>query len=116
MNVPLFFDQLSDAPHRDPLTIALRAFVSKAPEPEVTQKKAKHLRRARPSAGPSEYTLIFDTETTTDASQRLRIGCYQFRKGDVVLLSGKSADRRDPARLRGVQGPDRILSHRRVHR
>jgi hypothetical protein len=88
MNVPLLFDQLSDAPHRDPLSIALRAFVSKLPEPEVPQKKAKRPRRARPSAGPSEYTLVFDTETTIDASQRLRIGCYQFRKGEVLDEQG----------------------------
>jgi ribosomal protein S14 len=26
--------------------------------------------------------LVFDTETTVDAAQRLRIGAYQFRKGD----------------------------------
>jgi hypothetical protein len=88
MNVPLLFDKLSDAPLRVPLSIALRAFVSKAPEPEVMQKKAKRPRRARPSAGPSEYTLVFDTETTIDASQRLRIGCYQFRKGEVLDEQG----------------------------
>ena len=88
MNAPLLFDRLTDAPHRDPLCIALRAFVSKAPEPEFTQKKARRPRKARPSAGPSEYTLVFDTETTTDASQRLRFGCYQFRKGGMLVEAG----------------------------
>jgi hypothetical protein len=88
MNAPLLFDRLSDALRRDPLSLALRAFVSKAPEPEFAQKKARRPRKARSSAGPSEYTLVFDTETTTDASQRLRIGCYQFRRGDVLDEQG----------------------------
>jgi hypothetical protein len=88
MNAPLLFGQLPDAPQRDPLSIALRAFVSKAPEPEFPRKKARRPRKERPSAGPSEYTLVFDTETTTDASQRLRFGCYQFRKGDMLVEAG----------------------------
>lgn len=88
MNAPLPFDRLSDAPHRDSLSIALRAFVSKAPEPEFTLKKPKHARKGRRSAGPSEYTLVFDTETTTDPSQRLRFGCYQFRRGDILIEAG----------------------------
>ena len=37
---------------------------------------------------PSEWTLAFDTETTVDASQRLRIGAYQFRKGDELDEAG----------------------------
>ncbi len=88
MNAPLRFDRLTDAPHRDPLSIALRAFVSKTPEPEFAQKKARRPKKARPSAGPSEYTLVFDTETTIDASQRLRFGCYQFWKGDMLVEAG----------------------------
>ena len=88
MNMPPLLDRLPDALHRDHLSIALRAFVSKAPEPEVTQKKARRSRKGRRSAGPSKYTLVFDTETTTDASQRLRFGCYQFRKGDFLDEEG----------------------------
>src|SRR6266545_4714695 len=30
--------------------------------------------------GPSELALIFDTETTVDAAQQLRVGAYQFRE------------------------------------
>jgi hypothetical protein len=41
-----------------------------------------------PPAGPSEYVLVFDTETTTDPSQRLRFGCYQFWKGDTLIEAG----------------------------
>ncbi len=34
------------------------------------------------SRGPSKRFLIFDTETTTDETQGLRIGAYQIRYGD----------------------------------
>jgi hypothetical protein len=38
-------------------------------------------KRTRRTPRPSPATLIFDTETTTDAAQRLRIGAFQLRKG-----------------------------------
>lgn len=34
----------------------------------------------RPPTAPSDWVLIFDTETTTDPGQRLRVGCFQTRK------------------------------------
>jgi len=34
----------------------------------------------RPQISPSDWVLIFDTETTIDPGQRLRVGCYQVRK------------------------------------
>jgi hypothetical protein len=37
---------------------------------------------------PSKWSLILDTETTTDPSQRLRFGCYQLRKGEVLDEAG----------------------------
>jgi hypothetical protein len=65
---------------REPLSISLRAFVTRA--------KQEPKRRQRTSAGPSEYVLVFDTETTTDPSQRLRFGCYQFWKGNTLIEGG----------------------------
>jgi len=32
---------------------------------------------------PSPWTLVFDTETTIDAAQQLRVGFYQVRKDDI---------------------------------
>jgi hypothetical protein len=38
--------------------------------------------------GPSDWSLTFDTETTTDFSQRLRVGGYQIRRKDTIVESG----------------------------
>jgi hypothetical protein len=82
MNAPLRFDRSQLETHREPLAISLRAFVT----PEQAKQKPK--RKMRQSAGPSEYVLVFDTETTTDPSQRLRFGCYQFWKSDTLIEGG----------------------------
>src|SRR4051794_107887 len=37
---------------------------------------------------PSEYVLFFDTETTPDAAQQLRFGCYQVCQGDQCRERG----------------------------
>jgi hypothetical protein len=84
MNAPLPFDRLSKAARRELLAISLRAFV--APTPVKGRQEGG--RDERRSAGPSEYTLVFDTETATDPSQRLRFGCYQFWKGDTLIEAG----------------------------
>ena len=55
----------------DHLPIAVRAYVPLA--------KAERPRKPRPSLEPSEWVLVFDTETTTDPAQRLRFGSYQLR-------------------------------------
>lgn len=47
----------------DKLVIQLRAYIE-PPKPKDSQNTD--------TAGPSEFSLIFDTETTTDPSQRLR--------------------------------------------
>ena len=41
-----------------------------------------------PDIGPSAWTLIIDTETTTDAAQQLRFGCYELRDGDALHEAG----------------------------
>jgi hypothetical protein len=38
--------------------------------------------------GPSQSVLIFDTETTGDAAQQLRVGAYQFRQDGELAVAG----------------------------
>lgn len=64
---------------REPLEIALRAFVP----PKAGKNWPK-----KADQGPSEYTLILDCETTIDPSQRLRFGCYQLRKFTETFETG----------------------------
>ncbi|MGC2415532.1 MAG: hypothetical protein WA459_22910 [Stellaceae bacterium] len=64
----------------DYLSIAVRAYVSLA--------EAGPVRKRRPSPEPSEWILIFDTETTTDPAQRLRFGSFQVRYGDRLIKHG----------------------------
>jgi hypothetical protein len=45
-------------------------------------------RKAWVDPGPSRWSLVFDTETLTDLSQRLRIGCYQTRQGSRLREEG----------------------------
>ena len=78
-------------PKGDPMAIAVRPFVRKTEQDrpvysgKATQKKV---------AGPSEWVLIFDTETTTDAAQALRFGTYQVRKQGALEQSGIFYDAR----------------------
>ena len=65
---------------RDALPISIRAFV---PPPKVKGFPGK-----KASQGPSEWTLIFDTETTTDARQALRFGTYQVWKAEKLVEAG----------------------------
>ena len=65
----------------DPLPIALRAYV---PPPTKPNAQPPRKARSRKPTPPSEWTLVFDTETTVDAAQRLRVGAYQFRKANEL--------------------------------
>jgi hypothetical protein len=38
--------------------------------------------------GASEWTLVFDTETTVDAAQQMRFGFFQVRKGEKLEREG----------------------------
>lgn len=67
----------------DFLEIDLRAYVP-------TGRKANKWRRQDP--GPSDWTLIFDCETTTDARQTLKFGTYQVRKGQELWEAGLFAN------------------------
>lgn len=44
--------------------------------------------RAYRDLGPSDWSLTFDTETTTDFSQRLRVGAYEIRRREKLVESG----------------------------
>lgn len=66
---------------REPLEIALRAFVP-------PKARAQFNSYSKGDQGPSEYSLIFDCETTTDPSQRLRFGCFQLRKFTEIFEAG----------------------------
>lgn len=66
-----------------PNTIAVRAYTEKPNTKPVAQKT--------PPPGiaePSEWTLVFDTETRTDPSQALRVGFYQVRRGNELAEEG----------------------------
>ena len=63
----------------DQLEIALRAY--------VPSRRGQSKWRGS-DLGPSEWTLIFDCETTTDAAQALKFGVYQVRKGQELWEAG----------------------------
>lgn len=65
-----------------PISIAVRAYVDGVAAPPSRKQ------RNRPPMGPSDVVLIFDTETTIDAAQRLRFGVYQVRRGEMLDTHG----------------------------
>src|ERR1700731_166196 len=75
-------------PERRP--ILLRACA----EEEPAQKKEWQPRK------PSEWVLVFDTETTDDETQRLRFGSFQLREGERLELNGLVYD---PAATKKVE-------------
>jgi hypothetical protein len=69
-------------PVSDHLALLLRAFA----ESTIEKQPKKVGKKRQPYA--SEWTLVFDTETTTDAGQSLRIGTYQVRKTGELFGAG----------------------------
>lgn len=67
----------------DSIPIAVRGYV--APPPLATDR---YRPKVIPDAGPSDWALTFDCETTVDPSQRLRFGVYQVRKSGVLQEAG----------------------------
>jgi hypothetical protein len=67
---------------RDELAVSIRAFVP----PPIVKKFTRKLRKLRQTQ--SEWTLVFDTETNTDAAQALRFGVYHLYKGDQLDEAG----------------------------
>ncbi len=74
----------------DNLPIALRAYVCK--ESSVNNIPKYNNKAIRKPSLPSEWSLIFDTETTTDETQKLRFGTYQVRKNDSLIEKGSFYD------------------------
>jgi hypothetical protein len=62
-------------PQFDPMPVAVRAYAVPVEEPKETKS-------ARGGRGkkyrPPQRALVFDTETTVDATQRLNIGCWRY--------------------------------------
>jgi hypothetical protein len=79
------------SPHRDAIDIAVRAF------PETTPKHTK----AQRTWTPPEMVFVFDTETTTDTSQRLTLGSFRvFASGGCIeegLFAADDLSRRESA-------------------
>ncbi len=67
----------------DMLPVAIRAFLQglDAPKPRSSYRQMRRV-------PPSEYTLVFDTETATDAAQQIRFGTYQVRKDGAIDEAG----------------------------
>ena len=65
----------------EPMLIGLRAYTA-------SEKSERLVNVIRPGFGPSDWTLIFDCETSTDDAQRLRFGAYQVRKGHRLHEQG----------------------------
>ena len=64
------------------IPIAVRAYV-------MRQQAGKlHKQSFRREAGPSDFVLVFDTETTTDAAQALRFGTYHARENGELIEAG----------------------------
>jgi hypothetical protein len=64
----------------DNLPIAIRAY-TETPTPGER-------RSFKGNDTPSDWSLVFDCETKTDASQQLRFGVYQIRRRDVLHTAG----------------------------
>src|SRR5262249_38326795 len=89
---PASTDQTS-TPQAEPMPIAVRAYAYRANEkPSKRDKEADaaagDVPRDPEPLGPSEYALIFDCETFTDAAQQLRVGGYQLRSAGMLVEEG----------------------------
>ena len=67
--------QVIPAYQPDRLPIALRAFAPQPPKPGAEPSRKSGPGKPAPA---SEWTLVFDTETSVDAAQRLRVGHISF--------------------------------------
>lgn len=74
-------------PITDHLPLAIRAYAAPQVVAEAEPQKPKGKRRAS-RAGASNWQVVFDTETTTDAGQALRFGTYQVRHAGALKEAG----------------------------
>jgi hypothetical protein len=75
-------------PITDELPIAIRAYAVRTQQEVSAAEPRKEKRRRTKLPAASPWTLVFDTETTSDASQALRFGTYQLRKSGEIFESG----------------------------
>lgn len=78
---------LAIPPITDHLALAIRAYAAPQAVAEIEPRKVKGKRRGS-RAGASDWQVIFDTETTSDAGQALRFGTYQVRKSGELKEAG----------------------------
>jgi len=85
-----YIPDLLSIPEMQPMDIAIRAYVCKADfsthKSNIAVRPKKYTKKKNNK--PSIWTLVFDTETTTDAAQALRFGAYQIRKNESLIQSG----------------------------
>jgi hypothetical protein len=73
------------------LDVAVRAWA--VPDYFSHRRAPRNASARRVDLGPSEWTLILDTETTTDLTLGLRVGCYQLRRRSDVRERGLFIER-----------------------
>ncbi len=73
--------------NKQSMSIAVRSYIFKKDINNFNSNTTKKLYKKR-NISPSEWTIIFDTETTTDAAQQLRFGTYQVRKDKELIERG----------------------------
>ncbi len=72
---------------RAQLAISVRSFVPPPKRKRYTRKQSQHEETS------SEWTLVFDTETRSDAAQSLRFGVYELYRGRQLTGHGVFFDR-----------------------
>lgn len=74
-------------PITDHLALAIRAYAAPQAVAQIEPRRVNGKRRGS-RAGASDWQVIFDSETTTDAGQALRFGSYQVRKSGELEQAG----------------------------
>jgi hypothetical protein len=70
-------------------SLLIRTFAEEIANQKKDRKKARgNGSKACGSPGPNGLTLVFDTETTTDAAQRFKVGFYQLRRRGILDVDG----------------------------
>jgi hypothetical protein len=79
-------------PFSDHLPIALRAYAAptftEIQDSDEPDRKDEDQSQKRPIPEKSAWTLVFDTETTTDPGQALRFGTYQLFDAEALVETG----------------------------
>lgn len=78
---------LTPPPVTNHLPVAIRAFAGRR-FVEVCESQSRKPKRKASVTAASPWTLVFDTETMTDAGQSLRFGTYQVRQNGELHCAG----------------------------